>query len=870
MPAIRDWTYNYTTTTVTSVTGFLPWTEQNDLMLAIVTGDSATTTTYSASGWTSLFNTTSSSSLGILWKIAGASESNPTFTSSVSTTLNCHLLSIRDVNTTTPFNGTGGAGTGYRTQSATNIRAAMPVLTTTVNNSLILYINTTAQLTVPTVIEGPCTFEDGADGQNHSEGFSWGFKEIAGAVGSDVFHQKLGTASAGIQATIGISPPASGATLIPAYCVSDASEYIEPLNGTTSYRDNLTAASNGQSFFGTAISTATGVNSSVSAAADVGLNSYNSMTQLTGSNNTNQYSGMTVRLNTTNAVGNVLTKNIIAHCRPATPRSLQNTDAISRPGAKGIMFGLSHRAFLGTVTATSGSTSINITAVTYGAIEIGMVLNATGMVAGQRIVSFGTGSGGTGTYNISASTTAAPTNASVTGYTSTMWHVHGANTPWNSSAHIPIVVNSRNTTGVLQTRGTWSGNLTAIHFAVSGFAVAPVWQFGTVWVLDTTVIAGGNSTFPVDLRQIYKIAGQGKNRLSVMQQGSGQILCMQPIQFGNGGVDNIYLNLDGTTIEFPRQYSVQAEQVFYCSADNAVGLTYYAGSGDTVIHTNAVVTSNSRYFWGFHPSSASSSAATYNFSGLLVSGAGIVTLKSDIDISDLTFNNCGNIEAAGSTLTEVHFKSTAQPNGYAFNISGSTQSALQSALNKLVDCFFELNTLSRGALKITYTGSESLVTLSISDLKFSSNSIDIWWDAPVGRALLWKNTTPIANATTSTTFPNTNTVTIEKRRTFVIQNIISGSTVYIYRTSDDSLLAGAAVVSASPSGLTNATVEVDVDNPGKFKLIYEFTYGVSNIDVYITAISVGYQALRPTYVLANENSTLQINQLIDRQYDNPV
>ena len=870
MPAIRDWTFNYTTAAGLSVGGFLPWTEENDLILAILSGDSATVTGFTSSGWSSLFNTTSSSSLGILWKIAGVSESNPTFTSNVSTTLNCHLLSVRDVNTSTPFNGTGGAGTGYRTQSATNIRGAMPVLTTTVNNSLILYINTTAAFTVPTVIEGPCTFEDGADGQNHSDGFSWGFKEVAGAVGSDVLHQKLGIASVGIQATIGISPPASGATYIPAYCVSDASQYIEPLNGTTAYNNNLTASSNGQSFFGTAISTASGVASTVAAAADVGLNSYNSMTQLTGSALSNRYAGMTVRLNTTNAIGNVLTKNIIAHCRPATPRSLQNTDAISRAGAKGIMFGLSHRAFVGTVTAASPSTTINITAVTYGAIEIGMVLNCTGMVGGQRITAFGTGSGGIGTYTISASTTASSSNASVTGYTSTMWHVHGANTPWNSSAHIPIVVNSRNTTGVLQTRGTWSGNLTAIHFGVSGFAVAPAWQFGTMWVLDTTVIAGGNSTYPVDLRQIYKIAGQGKNRLSVMQQGAGQILCMQPLQFGNGGLDNIYLNLDGTTIEFPRQYSVQAEQVFYCSADNAVGLTYYIGSGDTVIHTNAVVTSNSKYFWGFHPSSANSAVASYNLSGLLVSGAGIVTLKSDIDITDMTFNNCGNIEAAGSTLTEVHFKSTAQPNGYAFNISGSTQSALQTALNNLVDCFFELNILSRGALKITYTGSESLVTLSTSDLRFSSNSTDIWWDAPVGQALLWKNTTPTANATTSTTFPNTNTVTIEKRRTFVIQNIISGSTVYIYNASDDSLLAGAAVVSASPSGLANATVDADIDNPGKFKLIYEFIYDVSNIDVYITAISVGYQALRPTYVLANENSTLQINQLIDRQYDNPV
>ena len=871
MPAIRDWTFNYQTTATTTITGFLPWTEQNDLMLAVLSGDSGTITGFTSAGWSSLFNVTTGSSLGILYKFAGASETSPTFTSNVSTTLNCHLLSIRDAHQSTPFQGSGGAGNGFRTQVATDTRGAMPVVTTIQNNSLIIYYSTPNAVTVPSILEGPCTFEDGADGQAHSSAFSWGFKKTAGAVGSDVFQYKLGAASQAIQATIAIAPTANVAQFIPAYCVSDASQFVEPLNAGTAYRGNDQFLGNGQTFFGTAISTATGVAGTLATATDVGLNPYNSMQQLTGVATQNQYASMALRINTANSIGNVLTKNILAHVRPTTPRSLQTTDAISRPGAKGIFFGLAHRAFVGTITFTSGATSVTIASVLYGAIEVGMVLNGPGLIAGQRVTAFGTGSGGTGTYTISAATTAALTGVSVTGYTSTLWHVHGANTPWNSSTHLPVVVNSRNTSGVLQTRGTWSGNLTALGFGVSGFAVAPAWQFGTVWVLDTTVIAGGNSTYPVDLRQVYKIAGQGKTRMSVMQQGSSQILVLQPLQFGDGGTNNIYLNLDGTTIEFPRQYSVANEQVYYCSADNAVGLTYYAGSGDTIIHTNAVVSSASPYFWGFHPSSASSAVATYNMSGLLVTGAGIVTLKSDINLTDLTFNQCANINAAGSTLTEVHFKAATTASGYAFNISGSTQTALQAELDKLVDCFFELNVIPRAGLKITYSGSESLVTLTTSSLRFSGNTKDIWWDASSGRALLWINSTPTANASTSLSLaPANNTVTIENRRIFRITNIISGSTVYIYKTSDGSLLAGAAVVGASPSGLLSATVDADPDNAGKFRLNYEFVYAGSNIDVYMSVVSSGYQALQPTYVLANENSSLQVNQLIDRQYTNPA
>jgi hypothetical protein len=65
------------------------------------------------------------------------------------------------------------------------------------------------------------------------------------------------------------------------------------------------------------------------------------------------------------------------------------------------------------VTGSIGTTVLTVTAVTGGILRIGMFLSGTGVTAGTQIISLGTGVGGTGTYNVSASQTVAST--SITG-----------------------------------------------------------------------------------------------------------------------------------------------------------------------------------------------------------------------------------------------------------------------------------------------------------------------------------------------------------------------------------------------------------------------------------------------------------------------
>ena len=63
-------------------------------------------------------------------------------------------------------------------------------------------------------------------------------------------------------------------------------------------------------------------------------------------------------------------------------------------------------------TASISGTTMTVTAVTSGTIQVGQVISGTGVTAGTQITALGTGSGGTGTYTVSASQTVASTTIS--------------------------------------------------------------------------------------------------------------------------------------------------------------------------------------------------------------------------------------------------------------------------------------------------------------------------------------------------------------------------------------------------------------------------------------------------------------------------
>jgi len=773
----------------------------------------------------------------------------------------------------------GGTGT-YTveiSQSATSTartsgyaRGIMPQLITANANSMLMYINVDSTAAQAAVVEGPVIYESAADGQAQSQGFAWEILPTAGTNLANVFYYKLGTPATadGMVTTLNINPPVGGATVIPAYCASDASYLIDPLTGS-SYNLNGTPSGTVSTNFGSTLN-GTGfpiTNGATSSSVDLGINSYHSMALMQGVTTNKTWAGAQWVERSVNRV-DVTGKNILLHLRPNTPRALQNTDSIGRTGVKGLAFGL---------TSSLGTN-----------------------------------------YKI--------------------YHVHGADTIWNSSTYVPVVINTNATKGLISSAGTLNpANVVAYGLFLSGSVSAPQWNFGSQWLLDTTVIAGGNSTYPVGLTGIVDSAANGKERLSVILQGASQALILQPIQFGNGGEDPIYLNLDSTVIEFPKQYDVPTEQVFYCAPDNVAGITYYAGATDTITHTNAVISSQSPYFWRFDPRTKSS--ASYAFDGTLLYGAGNIVLSSNVALNSMTFANCVEILSAGGNITNSTFTKTVATTGQgAVKISGASTNALQTALNTLANCSFNTNTLGSGALHIVYTGastSNTAVLLSTSSLSFLNNNYDIYWEAPVWTPLTIQQTSTTASLAKTWQATNNNVVYLPPIRTLVISNIIDGSNVSVYTQNSPTVaIAGPTNFSGTTFNTTsnNLYVGQDLANSGRYTATYSFEYttatgstaGVSliltiattlsgtiavgqtingtgvasgtvvvskvgnsitmNLTANVTAgtyltfdtpinvvvLNADYQALRPQTTLVYVGTALTVNQITDRQYTNPA
>lgn len=80
-----------------------------------------------------------------------------------------------------------------------------------------------------------------------------------------------------------------------------------------------------------------------------------------------------------------------------------------------------------TITGTYGT--LTVSAVGSGTLGIGDVLSGTGVTAGTIITALGTGAGGTGTYFVSPSQTAASTTIAATAYIETKWYAATAAGP---------------------------------------------------------------------------------------------------------------------------------------------------------------------------------------------------------------------------------------------------------------------------------------------------------------------------------------------------------------------------------------------------------------------------------------------------------
>lgn len=750
MPFVRDYASAYeSTTTDAGIT--IPMCNQltNDLLLVFAMADTGAGT-WGCSGYTQLFARNATSSIVCYYKIAtSAAEADVVVTNTVTETYNGCVIAIGDIDTAFPF----GNPAAFTETTGTGTRVAMPTVTTQRDNSLVIYhaasIGNNAGIHF---VEGQLHELLISDGAAEGQGVGWLLQKTAGVSPTVYGTSPVSTVT---KAAICINPPSAGAAVIPPYCVSDASLYLDHNASATAFDGNTALAATADTNFGTSIASRTCNDATVALSADIGINSFHGMMGMTNATTANQMSGANVVLAA--ARYNIGTRNVLAHFRHTTPAHNQRLSNIG--SGKGVWMGL-----------RSGTTAAQNWKV---------------------------------------------------------WQVHGSDAIMTAGYLQPLIVNCANT-DTIATNGTLSSSdVRYVGFWNGGLGTLTNQTcIGPMWALDTVVIAGGSSTLPISITETVDVAARAKERLSSIQQGAKQMLCLQKLQFGDGGTNPIYLNLDSTAIEFPSRKNADAKIVNYNGIDDSVGISYYPGASDTIIHKNSVISSGNKFSWGLHASA--NTGAAYDFSGTAVIGAGTISLARAITIDGLTINGYGTLDISGLTLINSAIKSppsssdslttSAATSVDYSNINVSTLTAGNrwcSVADPTIFsyCSFTGSASSGHAIRLTTPGNYSLVGNTFNSFGGDGTTSAAIFNDSTGAVTLnisgAGNTPTIRNGTNASTTVN-NAVTIIITVKDESNAAIVGASVAIYKESDLTQLMNEVTIAG---GVASEAFNYTTDTP---------------------------------------------------------
>lgn len=250
--------------------------------------------------------------------------------------------------------------------------------------------------------------------------------------------------------------------------------------------------------------------------------------------------------------------------------------------------------------------------------------------------------------------------------------------------------------------------------------------------------------------------------------------------------------------------------------------------------------------------------ATVNLDTCTFTDMDTFTFQANTNIVDTVFRRCNIVTQGNCSITSSTFDRASNT---AALVCGSP-----AQVTRVTNTEF----ISRGAgHAIVINGSAANTTLSgITFTGYATSNGSTGNEAVFVNVATGSLTLSITNGGNTPTIRTAGaTVTVENAKTFTVTNIIANSEVRILRQSDLVELAGAEVVSGTPSGENNGVVSADPDNAGRYRFTYSYGY-TADIPIYVVVHALGYQWIRPSAVLKSENGSLQVSQTVDRQYSN--
>ncbi|VWC14106.1 Tail fiber protein [Burkholderia lata] len=204
-------------------------------------------------------------------------------------------------------------------------------------------------------------------------------------------------------------------------------------------------------------------------------------------------------------------------------------------------------------TGSISGTTLTVTAVASGAVQVGQILSGTGVTSGTQILALGTGTGGTGTYTISTSQTASSTTITATGGTNWLpGQFYGSATIALTNANVTLTA-AQSSKPIIFMTGTLTGNVQVTFPATSqkwyvvnqtvpgAFTLSALVSGGTPMTLapGAVELRGDGTNVNIDPQQIAP--GTQSQHAIQLGQATGRLL-RTSIYALIGGVQKVSVN----------------------------------------------------------------------------------------------------------------------------------------------------------------------------------------------------------------------------------------------------------------------------------------------------------------------------------------
>lgn len=429
-------------------------------------------------------------------------------------------------------------------------------------------------------------------------------------------------------------------------------------------------------------------------------------------------------------------------------------------------------------------------------------------------------------------------------------------------------VNSNQTTTAFGPNvfGSYAPRFTSNVLFLSNNPTATITLYTSDWIAaEKIVVAGGTTSSPVDSEGVAQI-GNSFRTPTVALDGSAGLVTYLPLQIGGG--DPVIFDIDGGALQFPRIYNPSTKDINFHALKNTIGIEYAANVGDSISHTNSVISSESSYYWRI--SANASPSATWDFKGLTIVNANVL-LRNVTTFDTMTFSECEYINSSNCIIVDSVFSkvvanslivdantsitgsvfdtTTIGPNVGLVSLNATTGMPIENST-------FTGSTSSGHAIVITQPGTYSFLNLTFNGYggvvgtNFTSNS------GSNAAAVFNNSGGPVIIQSSGGSLPSIRnssnaTTNVEVSASITITGLEANSEVRAYLGE----------VSDPANAIAIAGVELTSGS-------YTFTQSYSGSNGYIQVFNINYLPVLLPRTFTSTDETITVQQIFDRQYQN--